>query len=408
MQLESEEIKMTCKKCGKEVFSGDLFCENCGEKVSTETTEAKQPSAFENFMNKIKSDKKTRNIGLAVLGGLIVIIIAIAIFASACNTLVLSDYILNVSAEGLNGYGKVTYKFDENRLYEDVFGTNPEDSFDYILYDKCTELYNCIKIEDIEGDGTLSNGDKITIKITFEKSDKNFGKTIKSGEYTYEIKGLKEVTKIDAFKDIDIQFEGIGGDARIIINNNSTDEFVKKCSYSADKTNDINNGDKITVTCKYDEEYALEQGCVPEKITKEITVSGLKSYVTDANEITDDIVNKVATYFINFENEDYDGYGTFSRGKVEFHSAYFQIETDENFSRYVNKLIVYIHYKEYKDGAYWRDVYLPIEYKNVVKDENGKIEITLEDGSHATFSDDIDASLKKLNEDTSYTTIKIK
>ena len=408
MQLESEEIKVTCKKCGKEVFSGDLFCENCGEKVSTETTEAKQPSAFENFMNKIKSDKKTRNIGLAVLGGLIVIIIAIAIFASACNTLVLSDYILNVSAEGLNGYGKVTYKFDENRLYEDVFGTNPEDSFDYILYDKCTELYNCIKIEDIEGNGTLSNGDKITIKITLEKSDKNFGKTIKSGEYTYEIKGLKEVTKIDAFKDIDIQFEGIGGDARIIINNNSTDEFVKKCSYSADKTNDINNGDKITVTCKYDEEYALEQGCVPEKITKEITVSGLKSYVTDANEITDDIVNKVATYFINLENEDYDGYGTFSRGKVEFHSAYFQFETDENFSRYVNKFIVYIHYKEYKDGAYWRDVYLPIEYRNVVKDETGKIEITLEDGSHATFSDDIDASLKKLNEDTSYTTIKIK
>ena len=401
---------MTCKKCGKEIFNGDSFCENCGEKIVTDMTESKPVSNFENLINKFKTDKKARNIGLAILCGLAAVIIAIAIIASVGNTIVLSDYISNVAADGLNGYGKVTYQFDENRLYEDVFGAAPEDSFEnYILYDeKCTDLNNCITIEEIEKNGALSNGDKITIKINFEKSDRNFGKTIKSGEYTYEIKGLKEVTKIDAFKDIDIQFEGIGGDARIIINNNSTDDFVKKCSYSADKTNDINNGDKIIITCQYDEEYALEQGCVPETLTKEITVSGLKSYVTDANEITDDLVNKVATYFINLENEDYDGYGMFSRDKVEFHSAYFQFETDENFSRYINKLIVYIHYKEYKDGAYWRDVYLPIEYRNIVKDETGKIEITLEDGSHATFSDDIDASLKKLNEDTSYTTIKIK
>ena len=141
---------MTCKKCGKEVFSGDLFCENCGEKVSTETTEAKQPSAFENFMNKFKSDKKTRNIGLAVLGGLIVIIIAIAIIASAGNTIKLTDYI-TAEVIGIDGYGTVQFDIDEEKLYGDVFGAAPADTYENLAKllqyeEKCDNLMDCITI----------------------------------------------------------------------------------------------------------------------------------------------------------------------------------------------------------------------------------------------------------------------
>lgn len=401
MQLESEEIKMTCKKCGKEVFSGDLFCENCGEKVSTETTEAKQPSAFENFINKFKSDKKTRNIGLAVLGGLIVIIIAIAIIASAGNTIKLTDYI-TAEVIGIDGYGTVQFDIDEEKLYEDVFGTAPADTYENLAKllqyeEKCDNLMDCITILEVEGNGTFANNDTALIEITFENNENKFGKSIKGGTFKYKISGLEKGEVVDPFSEeyVNIVFTGADGFGVGEAEKVFEERWVYGTTYTFSKEEKLSNGDKITVTAEINESYEdyldelLKDGKVIEKkTTKEITVSGLTVYAS-ASDINESLIKNATNLVLDEYKESNDSgetrenlkiVGVFFKDKKDKSEPY--VDSWNGFKMY-NSLDVIVSYVDvYGSTRIERTVH--IVFENLEKGLTDLKDIEMEDDGFET------------------------
>lgn len=401
MQLESEEIKMTCKKCGKEVFSGDLFCENCGEKVSTETTEAKQPSAFENFMNKIKSDKKTRNICLAVLGGLIGIIIAIAIIASAGNTIKLTDYI-TAEVIGIDGYGTVQFDIDEEKLYGDVFGAAPADTYENLAKllqyeDKCDNLMDCITILEVEGNGKFANNDTALIEITFENNENKFGKSIKGGTFKYKISGLEKGEVVDPFSEeyVNISFTGADGFGVGEAEKVFEERWVYGTTYTFGKEEKLSNGDKITVTAEINESYEdyldelLKDGKVIEKkTTKEITVSGLTVYAS-ASDINESLIKNATNLVLDEYKESNDSgetrenlkiVGVFFKDKKDKSEPY--VDSWNGFKMY-NSLDVIVSYVDvYGSTRIERTVH--IVFENLEKGLTDLKDIEMEDDGFET------------------------
>lgn len=401
MQLESEEIKMTCKKCGKEVFSGDLFCENCGEKVSTETTEAKQPSAFENFINKFKSDKKTRNIGLAVLGGLIVIIIAIAIIASAGNTIKLTDYI-TAEVIGIDGYGTVQFDIDEEKLYEDVFGTAPADTYENLAKllqyeEKCDNLMDCITILEVEGNGKFANNDTALIEITFKNNENKFGKSFKGGTFKYKISGLEEGEVVDPFSEeyVNIAFTGADGFGVGEAEKVFEERWVYGTTYTFSKEEKLSNGDKITVTAEINDSYEdyldelLKDGKVIEKkTTKEITVSGLTVYAS-ASDINESLIKNATNLVLDEYKESNDSgetrenlkiVGVFFKDKKDKSEPY--VDSWNGFKMY-NSLDVIVSYVDvYGSTRIERTVH--IVFENLEKGLTDLKDIEMEDDGFET------------------------
>lgn len=392
---------MTCKKCGKEVFSGDLFCENCGEKVSTETTEAKQPSAFENFMNKIKSDKKTRNIGLAVLGGLIVIIIAIAIIASAGNTIKLTDYI-TAEVIGIDGYGTVQFDIDEEKLYGDVFGAAPADTYENLAKllqyeDKCDNLMDCITILEVEGNGKFANNDTALIEITFENNENKFGKSIKGGTFKYKISGLEKGEVVDPFSEeyVNISFTGADGFGVGEAEKVFEERWVYGTTYTFSKEEKLSNGDKITVTAEINESYEdyldelLKDGKVIEKkTTKEITVSGLTVYAS-ASDINESLIKNATNLVLDEYKESNDSgetrenlkiVGVFFKDKKDKSEPY--VDSWNGFKMY-NSLDVIVSYVDvYGSTRIERTVH--IVFENLEKGLTDLKDIEMEDDGFET------------------------
>lgn len=197
-----------------------------------------------------------------------------------------------LSYSGVDGYGVA--EIENAYAWESVALEAAEikniDSFSDL--EDAFVIENAVSYE-ISPKENLSNGDEVTViaqidneavekyKIKFEAKEKKF-----------VVEGLPEVQTIDLFEDIDVVFQGIAPDATATIVDASTDHYVYT-QYTLDTKSNLNVGDIVTVTAKYDKEELLNAGYVAENDTKEFMVSSIPKYVTELSEIPDDILEKM-------------------------------------------------------------------------------------------------------------------
>ena len=206
---------------------------------------------------------------------------------------------------------------------------------------------------ELDQSSELSNGDKVTVTVTADKDIlKQLGVKVKHKKLTFKVEGLVEVSNIDAFADISVQFSGISpqGEAEII--NNSSDDACMQFDYSLDQNSGLSNGDTVTVTISdYDLEGIAERtGKTPEEMSKSFTVEGLSAYVTKLDQ-----VNDTALASMKKEAEDY----------IQALSArnYADTETINGFT-YVGS---YLEVAKPNAGAWhnnWLDLVYEISYSN--------------------------------------------
>ena len=129
------------------------------------------------------------------------------------------DYV-DITFSGSNGNGRAELSMRTLELIESVIGGEPEpnESYSswlsqYILYDEGI-TFSCTPEQN------LSNGDTVTVTVTVSDAA---AKTIKGGEKKFTVSGLPEMQTVDFFRDIAIRYEGIGGQARAILER-ETDE----------------------------------------------------------------------------------------------------------------------------------------------------------------------------------------
>lgn len=215
-------------------------------------------------------------------------------------------YIKFLKTYGTNGHGVVGW--DLNYLEDKM--EKAEDQQNEDLYSKYKCLYdyykNC-KLKPVEGENkNLSNGDVVTFKFKpddNETIDEDMIKeyNITEDEYTldefdFEIKGLKEPKKVEVKKDeIKLNYSGYNGKATVTAECTNSSKVVS-CEVS--KSDNLSNGDKITVTpsiSEIDDTYVLKNP----KEKFEFTVSGLPEFSDSLDGIDTSEVDKLMDEFVS-------------------------------------------------------------------------------------------------------------
>lgn len=211
----------------------------------------------------------------------------------------LNDY-FTYEVTGYNHYGSVNYTFDQSLMEQDIFkiiGIDADSSEAMEISLLLDDAINYSWSTEMEG---LKNGDKLEgIWVVSKNILKDKYKIV----FTYtdiseKVEGLQESDTYDIFADLKINETGINGEGSLEFDDSNVK--IKNLDYSIDATNgSLSNGDKVKIILLSPTDLSLaeycitEKGVVPKSDSYEYTVSNLEDYLSDVNQISDDVVSKL-------------------------------------------------------------------------------------------------------------------
>lgn len=380
---------MFCEKCGAENKLGDRYCVRCGSPL---------PQLKENASGGFdyagpgpapvngKPEKEYKNLGkkavIILLAIILAIIIAIIIIICAVNAkprINVTDYI-SVEVTGADGYGTASIEGTDDWMNEaaDIIYDKYSKKFEKYL-EAVDSMYAINVTYDIYPSENLSNGDTVVVEVSIDTSEA--GKLpfkLKASDVKIKVEGLSELSSIDLFEDLSVEYSGCAPYATAVINGSCEYADV---DYSYDGSY-LDNGDTFTVTAEYDEDELLAAGYVAESDTVEITVSGLESYASELSDISKDTLKEVqsqteslfagyvAEHWESFDEED-------SLQGMEYLGSYFftpeDYSTDAIESYYGNVLVLVYEINAWNDKDGYVTYYTTFAYKNITLDEEGNI-----------------------------------
>jgi len=355
---------MFCRNCGAENKDGVAFCGKCGAKlaVSLNASEHKgvvvHPSASTSDFGitttpvatstpTMLSFKKMPKVFVAGLIACVVVIIAVIGFVVYNNSFINLDKYVEVSYDGYNGFGHASVSFDwekfekqnknkvkftkeaRKELGEDIKYIKPIDKLTLVLSEPS-----------LDQTSLLSDGDEVTYSwnLDVEELEDTYDIKFKYKDKTCKVSGLKEAETFDAFANLEVSFEGVAPYAYPVFNYNG-EELSADAFYIEGDTENIQNGESVTVCINSDyvEYYLLDSyGKIPAESKKEYTVSGIGTYVTKADQISEKALNSLRTEVENntiskitsswdakLDEVGYEGYyvGTFDEGESYYHNV---------------------------------------------------------------------------------------
>lgn len=221
-------------------------------------------------------------------------LLAASFALSGCGrtTIDLNDY-LTYKFTGVNGYGEISYTIQSDAIVDDhpkafeLSGNNEELLSDIGAY---------LDAENLNGSWDkskdLSNGDDVVFtwdESTISALEEEYKVKFKDDEIQATVDGLEKVEQYDAFQGLEVSFEGYAPGGRVDID--ASDCEIDSLKYTAKPSENLKNGDKVTVTVAVPDDCAKTYGKVPKETSKEYTVSGLDGFVTTAADIPEDTMN---------------------------------------------------------------------------------------------------------------------
>lgn len=259
----------------------------------------------------------------ALIGGGIVLLLLLVVLFSGGKKVDMEDYI-SVDCSGVDGRGTAEIYVDYAALSDlacsgkkgnSKFMAELQAQGGKLAVDACVQ-HAVVCTADRGSD--LSNGEKIKIQTSVDDElCKKLGLKIKPRDLSYTVEGLVRVTGFDAFEGIDITFMGIApyGWAQLV--NSSTDEPASSYRYQLDKEDGLSNGDVVTVSIdEWDaEEMAYKTGRAPAQMSKEFTVSGLPSYVSDFSQVSPEAMDSMKQKVEDEQREIFNSMSFYNRGQ---------------------------------------------------------------------------------------------
>lgn len=309
---------MFCTKCGANLADDSLFCTKCGAKISP-TEDAGQENQAENTAQDVQAENAGQNVqtgnavepaqsvqqgsvwqaaaaaqpspeqkkkntgiiigGIAAFAVLLVIIIVSATILLKPGINLTSEDIVKVEFNGGDGRGNARYDVEYDKLEEfgkKVLGKKPSDKKALLWFGFMASISY-----DIDPDSDLTNGDKITLSVSWdEKSAKQLGIRVKGKDKKITVADLEKATEVDVFKSLEVTFEGYDGNGTVEIDDMSTDDFHYNVYFTADKEDGLSNGDKIKVTANVSDSILNNYNYYLKETEKEYTVAGLEEMQT--------------------------------------------------------------------------------------------------------------------------------
>lgn len=188
---------------------------------------------------------------------------------------------MTVVFSGADGSGRAEIAYpdsDETPPYMDkLLKAETFDAYDWYSWMMLEDAISC----EVEPSSGLSNGDKVTVTIDVDEAIlENMGVSAKDQKLTFKVKGLTEVTVIDAFENFEISFTGIS--PSVFAEYTRSQQFDGTgVTYIIEEEAPYRLGDTLTIraTVGNKEYYRLAEE------TMQVTVSGVEKYIDSRNEI---------------------------------------------------------------------------------------------------------------------------
>lgn len=314
---------MFCSNCGIENTEGARFCKNCGTPLDdmgwagaeagwTGTVAGTgngnagtgQPPAAPKVQKTAgkspeKNKKKRLKIFLIGAGAAVIALAAIVCIAVGFRRTINLDKYMTIEASGYDGYGKAKVSIDwraiERKYRKQISYTRKAKSEYGDLVEDVPAVENLQEFVSVSLDRSseLSNGDTVSYEWSVDEELGSYLKCkVKCKDGTYDVEGLTEVSKFDAFEGLEVSFSGTApnGRADMVYTGHRMDGY----DFTCDKTIGLENGDIVTVSIPGDVTYYIEQyGEVPDTFEKEFEVSGLDEYVESYADLTDDFLSEL-------------------------------------------------------------------------------------------------------------------
>lgn len=394
---------MFCSNCGKELKEGAAFCTECGapvKKVQPATAEAPKMAppvqgqqGPQPGMPKRSSSGKTLGIILGCVGAAAVLLIAIVAALLLRKPRVNLNKYLDVSFEGYDTVGTAYYVFDTTRFNEDFgrkikYNGNRRSGASQMLLNECVT-------GSLDVSRGLSNGDEIVFEwdCNDDIAKETYGCILKYKDTTYTVSGLKVAETFDPFEGIDVSFDGIAPDGHASGVFNTEEMMYRTLSFAFDQNSGLDNGDEVTLrVTDFEQQSRVESfittyGKIPSPLEKTYTVEGLRSYVRRAEEIPEDLLERMKHQaedvvraqvaqnydqrYLNTEKAEYQGYYLLTPKKENEYGNYIYVV-------YAVTPRITIPFQNYNQTITY---YQYVMFKNVMLDGTGDGEVNINDYS---------------------------
>jgi len=317
-----------CESCGAVIPLDSRFCPECRARqrdaapvniVRKTVDPAQLNRAKEAVQNLIPPQvkgafQKYKKLIPLAAGGLAILVLALILVLSMMKPRInLNDYI-TIYAEGYEGYGYVQVEFDRAGFYQDhgknlvktlqatdetaklatsLFGNAEENEIAHTMACEAF-LSECVDAHLTNGE-MLKKGDVATLRWICKDATalNKYGCKLRYKDIEYTVKSLQEAKTFDPFEGMELVFEGVAPYGRAYMEGEPVSPAAQGMRFDVDPSGDLSNGDNVTVTINSHQDnivqYCIENyGMVPETLTKEVTVSGLDSYVLQNAQISKD------------------------------------------------------------------------------------------------------------------------
>ncbi|MBO4450408.1 MAG: zinc ribbon domain-containing protein [Clostridiales bacterium] len=240
--------------------------------------------------------------GSAFIFVVIAVIVIAVVLANRITKIDLNEF-ASIEYTGYDTVGQAKFKYDYEQL-EEKYGKKIRftsagkvffpDSTPYEAFEKL------LKTSARDGrviSRKLSNGDEVEFKWSsalITSLESYFKVEIAEDKLTGKVSGLKEATKVDVFKNVEVEYKGNAPYATASVKSGSNEYGLR---FRLDKSNQLKNGDTITITTSRGDDltnYLLENyGVIPESTSKTITVSGLSSVIMTPDDIPSTLMTQL-------------------------------------------------------------------------------------------------------------------
>ncbi len=367
------------------------YCEFCGNPIENKTCTCPEALAQAEKNNKGNTGKSRLSITLIAVAAVIAVI-AIVCVVSIGSKADPFEYV-KVNFNGYHTAGSAKVSLNEDALISEIIG-EPVDTEKGLTewFTKYDAYTSGLEVSFFPKDN-LSNGDVVTVTIVASGEAKS---KVKSGEQTYVVEGLPEVDVVDIFENVQVTFDGLSGEATAKIELMSQDEVLKACQFTIDKGTNLVSGDLITVSIQNAEALVDKYHCIPKETTKTITVPALAQILTDTSSLPMEIIKEFITQFIIDETHAPEAWYDYS--ETTYYKTYLGTLKEDKYDRAQNRLYIFVTYDEYMRDEYWRTVYTPLEFRNIVVNTDGSIDLKYEDGINTVFYTDMESAIEDMSE----------
>lgn len=318
-----------------------------------------------------------------------------SVLSSCGTTKVALDKYIQITSEGYDSIGRVSYEFDYKSFQKDysgkiklrsknsdelvATGLNEGKTIEQLLVDTCTG-------GELDKTSGLSNGD--VVNFVWDCNDtmakEYFDVELEYSDISYKVENLKGVKEFNPFEYLSISLEGIEPHGSISLKKNNEKTEMQDITFSLNKNDNLVNGDTIKITANVQgsmESFIDKYGAIVSPLELDYEVVGLKSYASSASQIPDDMLEKMIEQgkdvFMSYTATSWrDGYEIKT---VDYVGNYFTSLKEGISGPYNNQIyiILYIDFIEIDGNEY--DFYYQVNFKDILIDGEGNCFVDLSD-----------------------------